>query len=261
MKTVFEDHFNGNKLDDKKWPCNGFERFKGYPHEETRPGNGEFQQYRPDQVKVGDGVLQISARPMTSKERMAWVDRVLDPKFKYTGAQLRNLLVVGWVSGQISSYPNKPFGPGMKLSAEIGVPVGAQGWPAVWGFDDVNVTEVDVFEGSGRAATDPMGNASQGVHDFKSGPSGYHAGGPKFSVATAGYRTFWADWTDPTQIVFGYDGVTTHTVAAGPRMTKPMYIIIGHAIGAQNWPWIGMPDATTPQAQRFWIKRVWVEKP
>lgn len=255
MSIVFEDQFNGDKLDTAKWPENGYERYKGFPHTETRPGNGEFQQYRSGQVKVTNGVLEINSRPMTGKERMEWVDRVL--KCGQPADMIRNMLMVSHVSGQVTTHPNKPFGPGMILRCELGIPVGEAAWPAVWAFDNETVTEVDLFEGSGRAGTDPLGNCSQGLHDFK---SNYHAGVAKFPLPTAGFRTFFADWSNPKQIVFGYDKTVTGTTPVGPRMTKPMYLMIGMAVGSSNWPWIGIPNGDTKPC-RFWVKRIWVEKP
>jgi hypothetical protein len=255
-KILFEDQFTGSRLKPGRWQS-GAERFPGFPHVETRFGNGESQQYVPEQVKVAKGQLRILARPMKPAERAMWVRRLADPKFAYKGGMLEALTAVNWVSGQISTYPATPFAPGTKLSARIMLPVGAQSWPGVWAFDYANVTEVDLFEGSGRAGDDPMGNLSQGVHDFK---SNYHKGCDKAAVPTAGWHVVTADWTDPTKLVFGYDDKIHCTVAAGPRMTKPMSVIINMAVGSSKWPWIGKPDAKTPNPLHFVVDWVRVER-
>lgn len=255
--VIWDEPFN--TLDPGKWQS-GAERFPGYPRVETRWPNGEYQQYVAGQVKTEMGRLVIDARPMTTVERDRWVDRVLDPKFGYAAnvAELRGLLRPTWVSGQVSTYPARPFGPGTKLTARLHMTQGQNAWPAVWAYDYVNQTEVDVFEGSGRSGTDPAGNLSQGIHDFG---SNVHRACPKKAVATTGMHDVSADWTDPKKLVFAIDGVTNCTVDAGPRMTQPMSIIVNMAVGSSGWDWIGVPNATTPSALRFRVDWIKVEKP
>jgi len=255
-KIIFEEQFDGSRLKPGRW-MSGAERFVGYPLVETRVGNGEFQQYVPGQVRVGGGLLRITARPMNGPEKALWDRRIVDPKFGYKGVVLKNLQAVRWVSGQISTFPHKPFAPGTKMSARIMLPVGAQAWTGVWAFDYVNKTEVDMFEGSGRPSSDPMGNLSQGLHDFV---SNYHKGCGKTPVPTAGWHIVTADWRDPKRVVFGYDGKANCTVDVGPRMDKPMSIILNLAVGSSNWNWIGAPNANTPNPLSFTVDWVRVER-
>lgn len=252
-QTLFYDNFDGGKLDAAKWPRNGCERFPGYPHDETRHANGEQQQYLPDLVKVEGGMLQIYARPMTGAERIKWVDRVLDPKFKYTADQQKAMLKAGWASGQITTYPNKPFSPGCTLSIRLALPVGKGLWAAGWTFDDVNVTEIDAFEGNGA----PFGqiNSSHAVHAFK---AGFHDGSVKQAVGP-GMHVYSVEWRLDGWLIYRVDGKEAYRIKADPSMTKPMYLILGMAVGSAS-PWIGLPDATTPLT-RFSIDWVKVERP
>lgn len=253
-QIVFWDGFDGNTLS-KQW-LNGAERFPGYPAQETRFANGEHQQYLPSQARVENGLLNIYARPMTGEERVKWVDRVTDPKFKYSAADQKAMIKAGWVSGQISSYPNLPFAPGTILTFKLILPSGTALWPAAWAFESTNVTEIDAFEGNGATASDPKGNSSHAVHDFQ---AGYHNGCPKQTVATTGWHLYSADWSNPKLIRYLVDGKEVCSVPAGPRMTKPMFVMIGMAVGSSS-PWIGLPDTTTPLT-KFSVDWVKVEKP
>lgn len=245
---VLDDTFGGATLTPGRYKTDAW-RFSGYPQEETLPGNGEFQRYATGQAKVSASILQLTARPMTGIERVAWVGRVLDPAMKVPPAFARNLLSVSHVSGLVTTYPNMPFAPGRKLSARFRIPVGPALWPAIWAFDYVNQTEVDLFEGSGRPASDPQGNFSQGRHDFK---ANIHGGCPKRALA-AGWHVAEADWSDPAEIVLSYDGIANCTVPAGPNMTQPMAVNMNLAIGSQTWGWIGTPVGNTPNDASFWI--------
>ncbi|HEX8446242.1 MAG TPA: family 16 glycosylhydrolase [Sphingomonas sp.] len=251
--VLWQDHFD--KRIAGRWKADA-ERFSGVPSDETRAGNGESQRYDPGQIRIAKGLLQIDGRMMTEGERRRWAERVRDPKFKYAGSNLRNMLQIDRVSGQITTFPATPFAPGTRLSARVKLPVAAAAWPAVWGYDYVNHTEIDVFEGSGRAGSDPQGNVSQAMHD---GESKVNSGCPKVAIPTEGWHEFYADWRDPKKIVFGYDGRVNCTVATTPRMTKPMVIMIGMAIGSSGWPWIGQP-APGDAKPRFLVDWVKVER-
>jgi len=263
----YEQHFNGALPAD--W-FNGAERYAGYPHTETRPGNKEYQQYLPSQAATEMGRLKLRAQRMTTAQHLLWARRIDNPKAAYAtglraadgglmyGPVLSDLERVDWVSGQISSWPKLPVAPGRIFTARFRLPVGANLFPGIWAFDYAGSTEVDLMEGSGRAASDPLGNVSQGIHDFK---SNIHTGCAKKSIPTAGEHTAKLDWSDPTKIDFYMDGLLNCSVKATANMTRPMAIIINLAVGSGGWPWIGIPSAATPNPAEFLVDYVKVEKP
>lgn len=253
-EVIFEDDFS--KPLDGRYKRDAF-RFSGYPQDETLPGNGEFQHYATEMSQITYGVLQLNARPMTGVENMKWIDRCLDPKMKVPPSQLRNLLCVTHVAGMVTTYPNKPFGPGTIFSARFKAPLGKALWGALWAFDEWTQGEVDFFEGNGKPESDPAGNFSQARHDHK---AGIHGGVPKRSI-DGGWHVIKADWTDPKKIVYYLDDEVTGELAVGPNMLKPMALIANLAVGAQHWPWVGVPDNSPMSSPSLWLDWWKVEKP
>ena len=215
---VWSDEFDGAALDRSKWtPVTGGHGW----------GNRELQFYtaRPENVRVGGGMLTIEAR----KERYQGRE--------YTSARLKT-----------AGLKETRYG---RYEARIKIPKGQGIWPAFWMLGaDIDSAgwpksgEIDIMEIIGREP----GNAYGTLHG--PGYSGEHG----FSKASAlegaqygdDFHVFAVEW-EPGQIRWYRDGIHYHT--ATPGLVKgewvfdhPFFVLLNLAVGGA-WP--GNPDATT----------------
>jgi beta-glucanase (GH16 family) len=217
--NVFDDEFNGST------PASTW-----VPHQywsNTATGGEGVEESDPANVSVGNGMLQLTAKP--------------DNTFGtgYTGA----LVQAGGIQG-ITTHSPAAFLYGY-AEASIKIPAGQGLWPAFWLMPEASITtpvehdangEIDIMEMLDNAPGTVYGT----VHRHGAQMQNVFRGNTDLS---AGWHTFAVDW-EPDHITWYVDGQTYGTVT-DPSMipTEAMYPIFDLAVGGS---WAGMPDATTP---------------
>jgi beta-glucanase (GH16 family) len=244
-ELVWQDEFNGNKLDIKKWNVLIRETSK----------HGELQYYVPDEVSIGNGVLRISShvRKYGSKE--------------YTSGRLDTDGKFAPVYGRFEIRAKLPGGQGI--------------WPAHWLYpqnrnwlmektmeDAVAAgkerlipeerpwyTEIDIMEFLGHEPNVLYGTIHYCSFDgTRRSSSGTWRGPVDY---TKDFHVYALEW-EPDSIRWFIDGNLIHATTNGiPH--KPHYIILNTAIGG-SWP--GNPDSTTvfPQYHDIDYIRVYQKK-
>jgi beta-glucanase (GH16 family) len=244
-ELVWQDEFNGNKLDIKKWNVLIRETSK----------HGELQYYVPDEVSIGNGVLRISShvRKYGSKE--------------YTSGRLDTEGKFAPVYGRFEIRAKLPGGQGI--------------WPAHWLYpqnrnwlmektmeDAVAAgkerlipeerpwyTEIDIMEFLGHEPNVLYGTIHYCSFDgTRRSSSGTWRGPVDY---TKDFHVYALEW-EPDSIRWFIDGNLIHATTNGiPH--KPHYIILNTAIGG-SWP--GNPDSTTvfPQYHDIDYIRVYQKK-
>lgn len=227
----WHDEFDGTTLDTQKWTA--LDRRDSF--------NNEKQYYRPEQVRVANGNLEITA-----------IDQPLANK--------------AYRSGLITS--NDLFGPG-RFEARVDLPTSQGMWPAFW-LNANHVPwpqggEIDILENRGSQPnlvssayhwqTDPgpCCNDHRFVFDEYTAtengqPVDFHSG----------FHTYTAEW-DETTVRYYVDGNLYHTVTETPD--RPIFetaknIIVNLAVGGSFG---GDPDSSTiwPQTMLVDYVRVW----
>lgn len=196
-RLVFDDEFNGSKLDTHKWSTQ-------YWWGRTNPP--EMQFYAPDAFTLQRGLLRIEAQQRSVQG------------FKYT-------------SGLITSRESFQFTYGY---AEFRgrVPAGQGLWPAFWllASDRNSSAEIDVMEILGDAPNRVHVTLHYDDAQKKRQQEGDTFEGPDFSKD---FHTFAVDW-NPTAVVWYVDDVEqfrlTHDV---PQ--ESMYLLANLAVGG-DWP-------------------------
>lgn len=242
---VWSDEFDTDgSLDPNKWIFdigNGAE--VGLPGW----GNNELQYYtdRPENVKVENGMLEITARAEAYEG------------FAYTSAKILTRDILERTYGRFEARMKMPFGQGI--------------WPAFWLLgDDSNgsvvwpqVGEIDIMEYRGQ---DPFS-----VHGTIHGPgySGGRAVTDKFTLPSGtfidDFHVFAVEW-GPDFIDFfvddeRYNRITPSDVSGDWVFNdNAFYIIINVAVG--GW-FAGNPSTTTPFPQTMYVDyvRVYSEEP
>ncbi|MBI2722241.1 MAG: family 16 glycosylhydrolase [Bacteroidetes bacterium] len=148
-ELVFEDDFNGTKLDTSKWelPCCFYGALQGSQHI-------EFNSL--ENVTVLDGVCKMTAKKETVLRRVTyWYDSsaILDDG-------LPNLRTFDYTSG--SMWTKKKFFHG-KYEARCRMPKGKGFWPAFWMYGGTRGNEIDIFDSYG--GTDKL--VTNILHDFE----------------------------------------------------------------------------------------------
>jgi beta-glucanase (GH16 family) len=204
-QLVFEDDFNGQQLDEQKWTS-------AFPWGRDRSNVGELQYYAPDAFRLGDGKLNIVAKPTPNGSH-------------------------AYDSGLISSHAS--FAPEYgRFEIRCKLPSGKGLWPAFWLLpeDTSWPPEIDVFEALGQEPRKVHMTAhwlQNGVHEQDGG----EYSGPDFS---RDYHTFAVEWTS-NKLAWFVDGAKRHEVS-GQSPRGPMYLLANLAVGG-DWP--GAPDAST----------------
>ena len=245
-KLIWQDEFNGTKLDTSKWNVLIRENSK----------HNELQYYVPDEVYVENGVLRIRSRirKYGSKE---YTSGRLDTKGKFAP-----------VYGRFEIRAKLPRGKGL--------------WPAHWLYPQDRdwkmekmmqdavangkerlipeerpwYTEIDIMEFLGHEPNILYGTIHYCSFD---GTSRSSSGTWKSTIDyTKDFHIYSLEW-EPDSIRWFIDGHRIHATTNGiPH--KPHYLIINTAIGG-SWP--GNPDSTTtfPQFHDIDYVRIFQKKP
>lgn len=233
-RLVFDDEFNGSRLDRHHWSTCYWWASTGCTNGHT----GELEWYQPGQVMVAHGTLRLTAARRTIRGAGETHD---------------------FVSGMISSGPtparSKPrfaFRYG-RVEARIKVPAGRGLWPTFWLLptNKSPLPEVDIMEMVGQNPE------QQHMHLH------YRRDGREFDVGTirrlrptpGGWHVFGIDW-EPGRLTWMVDDRVLFRVAGSGVPRVPMYILADLAVGGEE---PGPPDAATPfpsSMQIDWL-RVW----
>ena len=235
---IFDEEFNGTKLNLSKW-------YRCYYYADEKQGCSfgpplEKEWYQIANVTISGGYLQLTAK----KQQVV-------PKYPYTSGVIST-------GGSPTSPPSFAFQYGyMEMRAKF--PPGAGMWPAFWLIpaDRSWPPEIDAMEWQGGTPKIDYATFhwtdSNGKH--QSDGTAYNTG----IDLSAGYHTYGLDW-QANYITWYLDGVPIKTfVNAAVIPQKPMYIIVNLAVGG----WISFPNKHTPFPAVMSVDyvRVWNQKP
>lgn len=216
------DEFDGTALDPARWmTC-----LSGYDVSKPCKGatDGEQQKYVPEQVRVADGSLLLTAerRPV---EGLPYASGAVS-----TGA----------LAGESFDRSRALFRPGVYIEARVRLAAGAGLWPAMWLMPkepkEPYRPEIDVFEfggGDQRLAQARLHAAT---------PCGVERGEQHGQMVCYGelaragtyfaddYRLFGIDW-QPGRLTYYADGEPVLTVVGDAVPNEPMYLIFNLAVG------------------------------
>lgn len=142
QNLVWQDEFNGKRLDDKKWHIMLGD---GCDYDICGWGNQELQYYQDGNISVANGFLTITARKEKVKDK------------RYTSARIR--------TANMPHSGEWTFG---RFEARIKIPEGDGVWPAFWMLPtDPDVQwpasgEIDIMEATGQAARIAFGTIHYG---------------------------------------------------------------------------------------------------
>lgn len=236
-KLIWADEFDGRKPDAGKWTfdlTNGFKTADG--GFVAGWGNGELEYYtdRPDNVRVEDGRLRITAL----KESFEG--------FEYTSARIKTKGLFSAVYGKFEIRAKLPVGRGL--------------WPAIWMLPENNAYggwaasgEIDIMEAKGSL---PM-NMSGAIHFGGSWPNNVYTTA-EYTLpdgqTIADFHVYSLEW-EPEEIRWYVDGVLFQTAndwyssgADGARrpfpapFDQPFHLLINLAVGGH---FDGAPIDTT----------------
>ncbi len=215
-RIIFHDEFEGSTLDSSVWNT-------AFPWGSTSTTTPSLI-YRPQNVAVADGALQLTAHKETT-------------------------LGYPYTSGIVTTYKKFSYQYGF-LEIRALVPGGRGLWPAFWSLpvNGQTTPEIDTMEILGGSPT----SAQLHYHYGQGIDSGAEASGPDF---TAGWHTFAVDW-EPDAITWYIDVVQQNTFTKKSAIAAlPMYLIANLQVG--GWP--GRPDSTTPFPATYQIDyvRIW----
>lgn len=231
-KQIWQDEFNGNKLDDKKW-----EIFVG-----NKPHNNERQAYVASRVSVADGNLVLTADDTPHEGKP-------------------------YSSGKVVSRWAKQYG---RWEVRAKLPSTRGTWPAIWILPDwrkhpwPSQGEIDIMENRGDkpfqvSSAFHYGSRQPYKHDFKvkpyteqieSKPVSYHAD----------FHVYAAEW-EKREIRFFVDGDNFWTLRDKDvdgflsQQTAPMQVILNLAIGGE-FVKQAQPDETSVWPQRMLVDYV-----
>lgn len=227
-KMVWQDEFNGTKLDTGKWSVLIRENSK----------HSELQYYVPDEVSVGNGMLRISSRVRQYGSK-AYTSGRLDTKRKFAP-----------VYGRFEIRAKLPSGKGL--------------WPAHWLYPQDRdwrlekmmedavaggkerlipeerpwYSEIDIMEFLGHEPNTLYGTIHYCSFDgTRRSSSGTWRGADDY---TKDFHLYVLEW-EPDSIRWYIDGNLIHATTSGIPHT-PHYLILNTAVGG-SWP--GNPDSTT----------------
>lgn len=217
------DEFNGTSIDGSRWEV---------ADREFSPNN-ELQFYRPEQVSIGGGRLQIRAinEPLGSQP---------------------------YQSGLVRTWREDRFG---RWEVRADLPRGRGMWPAIWLLPrDLGAApwptggEIDLMENVGNDTFFVKG--SYHYNQTPGSPITSNADYITGEDFAAGMHTYAVEW-EPDQIRFYVDDNLYHTVDDPIQpQEQPMSLIINLAVGG-DWP--GSPDGSTAFPQTFDVEyaRYW----
>jgi beta-glucanase (GH16 family) len=244
---VFNDEFDGNELNRKKW----YTRYI-YGSETLDRFQGENEHYVDNQNHVvRDGVLHLTARRLAMSRANG----------------------VNYESGMIRSAWTAQYG---FFEARVKMPPGVGVWPAFWLISDVSSTgrlgwppEIDFFEFVNNGRDDRRNMIHLGLSALPSKPNSYLYVSGDFHVNnndyyapydfSDGWHTIAGEWT-PDSVTNYVDGVkvvarTYQWLYKDGEAAAPAHILLNLAIGG---PWAGrygIDDAAFPQSLDVdWIR-------
>ncbi len=259
LTLVWSDEFNGDSLDPEVW---FYESGDGTQYGIPFPafGNNELQYYLPDNVQLGDGKLQITARRESAEG------------YNVT-------------SGRIMTRDRFAFTYG-RIEASIKLPPGQGTWPAFWmlsqadepnaapGFGTYGVYaqsgEIDIVEAVNLKGTPGPGGTGGGNQIF----STIHFGGdssinqnlsvetrytPSEDVTTQ-FHTYAFEW-DQFEMRWYFNGIlykveNSWSSTGGPfpaPFDKPFYVLFNLAVGG-NFPGPLGADALPATLEVDWVR-------
>lgn len=236
---VFNDQFDGNRLDLKKWTTCYWWNKDGC----TNLGNNELQWYRPENVSVAGGLLRLEARPRKVRGHK-------NATFNYTSG----MVTTGRDYDELPNPSRARFLYG-HFEIRAKAPVGQGLWSAIWLLPESRESrpEIDVMEVLGHTP-DQLRMHFHYVTDKGERQS------PGETVKTADLTAEWhlygLSW-EPGLIVWYLDGVEKWRFSdKGLVPNEEMYLLINLAVGG-DWP--GPPDETTKFPAEYLIDyvRVW----
>jgi beta-glucanase (GH16 family) len=238
---TFGDDFNGSVLDSTKWnTCYWWVAPDGGC---TSSGNNELEWYRPANVSVAGGLLDLRAK----KETVLAAD---GRTYNYTSGMVS--------TGRTSSLLSDPLKYEFKygyLEIRAKPPAGTGLWPAFFTFASSQAwpPEVDAMEMRGDQPTTMYLSSHYTDSTGAVKRTGTTLTGTNW---TSGFHTYAIDWR-PGALYFYVDGVARwYTLDPMAIPQEPMYVLANLAVGGT---FAGSPDRKTKFPADFlidWIK-VW----
>jgi beta-glucanase (GH16 family) len=227
-KLVWQDEFNGTKLDADRWNVLLREQSK----------HNELQYYLPDEVYVGQGILHIRSRER-SYGSMKYTSGRLDTKGKfapiYGRFEIRAKLPVG--KGLWPAYWLYPQNRNWQMEYTMSKAV-AEGNERLIPEERPWYSEIDIMEFLGHEPNVLYGTLHYYTFDGKKmSTSGKWSGDVDYS---RDFHLYVLEW-EPDSIRWYIDGHLIHSTTVGIPHT-PHYLILNTAVGG-SWP--GNPDSTT----------------
>ena len=236
LTLVWSDEFNADRLDPEVW---FFESGDGSQYGIPGWGNGERQWYLPDNARLEDGKLKITARRETVGN------------FGFTSARINTRDRFAFKYGRIEASIKLPSGQGMWPAFWMlpqDSPYGE--WPSSGEIDILEAVNLDGFPGPGG---DGGGNEIFGTLHYGGGNLGRIIASNTYvpsTDVTEDFRTYALEW-DENEIRWYFDGILYAVESfwqsdAAPYpapFDQPFYILLNLAVGG-NFP--GAPDASTP---------------
>ncbi len=232
-RLLLDENFDAPTLDTSIWNTCHWWDADGC----TISSNDELQWYRPEQVSVRDGALQLTA------------DR--DPYEASDGESYE------FRSGMVTTGPPE-HGAEPKLAftygsveARLRIPAGQGLWAAMWLLpaDEDSRPEIDVLEALGDDPDEMIMHFHPADRDADS-PSSRHRLAD--SRSTGGWHTIRLDWT-PNRLQYFADGKEVWRLNGSQVPSEPMYLVFNLAVGGA-YP--GSPNDSTEFPSTFAIDHV-----
>jgi len=236
--VVMEENFDGTELDTSLW---SYDIGDGSSQGLSGWGNNELQYYtdRPENVKVEDGILNITARKEAYEEA------------SYTSGRILTKLNFDQKYGRFEARMKLPWGQGL--------------WPAFWllgaDIDEVGwpqTGEIDIMEYRGQEPTRIHGSVhGPGYSGAEAVSKSYNLEGDRFDTD---FHVFGIEWgKDYINFYVDddlYNQITPEDVDGEWVYNKPFYILINMAVGGS---YVGSPteDTVFPQTLEIDYVRVY----
>ena len=208
---LWQDEFTGDRIDEDKWQLI---KGDGCDQDLCGWGNNEEQWYSPENARIEDGLLQITARRERSKSR------------RYTSAKLTT---EGLFAAQYGRF-----------EARMKLPAGEGYWPAFWMMPRTNLQwplagEIDILESSGHTPEKVLG----AIHFGELWPDNVHYSESILAPRawTNDFHVYAVEWR-PDEIRWfvndkEYGRVTPQDIEPYPWVfdERPFYLILNLALG------------------------------
>lgn len=232
-RVILEENFDSGRLDSSVWNTCHWWDDEGCAIASNEP----LAWYRPEQVRVSDGVLQLIAEPG-----------------KITGSDGETY---DFRSGMVTTGPPSDDEPAKvaftygSVEARLRIPAGRGLWPAMWLLpaNTQSRPEIDILEAIGQDPGTQIMHLHPRDRSAESPSKRYKL--PRSTLAD-GWHTLRLDWT-PGRLRFFTDGVQTWQITGAQVPDEPMYLVLNLAVGGV-YP--GDPDRTTKFPATFAIDHV-----